>query len=116
MVKTELSPRVRVAVELLRRLTTQELAQLKALVPALQGVGKQPSITAEDESLRAHFRQLGIQQRGGRSAALDGPFIGGLTYADYFALSDIGQDAFWAHLFSELSLNMELMEEQDLVV
>jgi len=35
------------------------------------------------------------------------PFIAGLTYAEYFALSEAEQDALWEQLFAEAAVDME---------
>lgn len=103
-----ISPRVVAIADLLKRFSRSELAQLVAIVPALHEV--QPD---DDERLIAHFRQLGVEQRGGCSASPDDPFLGGLTYAQYFALSAAEQDALWEQVFAETAIDMETLPEVD---
>ena len=109
MTAPQISPRVVAVARILRRFSRSELTQLVELVPALRKV--QPEV---EEALVTHFRQLGLEQRGGRPASPDDPFIGGLTYAEYFALSESEQDALWDRLFTEAALDMESMPEVDI--
>lgn len=108
MTVSQISPRVVAVADLVKRFSRNELTQLVALVPALHEI--QPS---DEERLIAHFRQLGMEQRAGRSASPDDLFLGGLTYAQYFALSAAEQDELWEQLFAETSLDMETMPEVD---
>lgn len=105
----QISPRVVAVAALVKRFSYSELAQLVAIVPALHEV--QPH---DDERLIAHFRQLGVEQRAGRSASPDDLFLGGLMYAQYFALSAVEQDALWEQLFAETAVDMETVPEVDL--
>ena len=105
-----MSPRVLAVARLVRRFSHDELAHLVELVPALTEAQHQA-----DAELLTHFRQLGIEQRGGQSAQPTDPFIGGLTYAQYFALSEAEQDAIWEQLFVEASLAEESMSELDII-
>jgi glucan biosynthesis protein len=109
MTTTQNIARVVAVATAVRRLNRNELAQLVALVPALREV--QPF---DEDHVVARFRQLGLELRAGRPASLDDPFLGGLTYAQYFALSTAEQDAFWEQLFHEPPLDMEAMPEVDL--
>lgn len=108
MTAPQISPRVVAVARMVSNFSRRELTQLMTLVPALRQV--QPQAEA---ALEAHFRQLGLEQRGGRLASPDDPFIGGLTYAEYFALSEAEQDALWDQLFAEVALDMESMPEVD---
>jgi hypothetical protein len=108
MTTSPISPRVVVVADILQRFSRQELSQLVAMVPTLREV--QPS---DEDSLVAHFRQLGLQQRAGRPASQQDPFLAGLTYAEYFALSAAEQDAIWERLFAEAAVDMEAMPEVD---
>ena len=66
------------------------------------------------ESVTAHFRQRALGLRGGQQVKLDDPFLGGLTYAQYFDLSAEEQDAFWEQIFAEVD-DMEAMHEVDII-
>ncbi len=80
--------------------------------------------TGEDEAallsralrigLDALYRQA-VEQALGRPARPDDLFIAGLTYAQYFALSEAEQDAVWNQVFAEASLDMEAVPEADVV-
>lgn len=109
MAVSQISPRVVAVAGLVKRFNRSELAQLVALVPALHKVQLN-----DDEQLIAHFRQLGVEQRAGRSTSPDDPFLGGLTYAQYFALSAAEQDELWEQLFADTSIDMESLPELDL--
>lgn len=108
MAAPQISPRVVVVARMLSNFSQRELAQLVTLVPGLRQVQPEAEVTLED-----HFRQLGLEQRGGRLASPDDLFIGGLTYGEYFALSEAEQDALWDQLFAEVALDMESMLEVD---
>lgn len=116
MITTQMSPRVVAVASVLKQFSRQELKQLLVIVPALQEQKSQESERNDDEALVAHFRKLGLEQRGNRSANLSEPFIGGLTYAEYFSLSASQQDAFWEQLFAEIPFNMEAMQEIDVTL
>ncbi|MCW5853416.1 MAG: hypothetical protein KIT87_25340, partial [Anaerolineae bacterium] len=53
----------------------------------------------------AYFRVKGSQR--GAMPSLDDPFVGGLTYREYFALTDDEADAVW----SELAAGAPTLEE-----
>ncbi len=106
----KLSPKVVAVARILQRFSQEELRQLVQVVPALREVWPE----AED-ALVAHFRRLGLEQREGQPASPDDPFIGGLTYAEFFALSEAEQDALWERLFAETAVDMESMPEVDVV-
>lgn len=108
MIAPQTSPKVIVIARMLSRFSRDELTQLVKLVPALREVQ-----STFDEELVAYFRQLGQEQRGGQPANPDDPFIGGLTYAQYFALSETEQDAIWDQIFAEAALDMDSMAETD---
>jgi len=108
MTAVRIHPRVAAVARILKRFSSDELTQLVELVPALR-----EARPGTEEELVAHFRQLGLEQRDGQPASLDDPFIGGLTYAEYFALSEAEQDAIWDQLFAEATLDMESMPEVD---
>ncbi|MFQ5857829.1 MAG: hypothetical protein ACE5LU_19670 [Anaerolineae bacterium] len=108
MTAPQMSPRVVAVARIMKRFSRDELQQLLTLVPGLREV--QPS---DEEALVTYFRQLGLEQRGGRPPSPDDPFIGGLTYAEYFTLSEAEQDAVWDQLFAEVTLDMESMPEVD---
>lgn len=103
------SPKVEAVARLMRRLSAAELSQLVTLVPALRNV-QLPS----DDSIIAHFRMLGQEQRGGRNASLDDPFLAGMTYAEYLSLSEEEQDATWEKIFGQADLDMEAIPETDM--
>ncbi len=71
--------RIRAAVRLLRRLTTNELAQVIALMPELR------SLTAEAprrESTEDYWRRVLREERGGYHPSLDDEFLDGLTWSE----------------------------------
>jgi hypothetical protein len=105
---TNLSPRVLAVAGMVRQFSREELTQLAALLPALREF--QPS---DETALLTHFRHLGQAQRAGRTAKLSDPFLGGLTYAESFALSTAQQDALWEQLFTEAAIDLEAMPEID---
>jgi hypothetical protein len=117
MIKSSINPKVVAVADLLQRFSPQELAQLVTMVPALRdtkGELRPNSDTSSDAAaIIAHFRQMGLEQRGSRQATVDDLFIGGLTFAQYFALSPAKQDAFWEQLFAQSDTDMETMDEVD---
>ena len=86
------------AVRLLRRLSPSELAQVTVLMPELQA---HATATLEREPTDDYWRRILREERGGYQPSLDDPFLDGLTYRGYFALSDAEQDSFWEKIFSE---------------
>jgi hypothetical protein len=102
------SPRVAAVADLLKRFSRQELSQLVSMVPKLRDLQRDDAL-----DVAAHFRQLGQEQQAGRPVDLNDPFIGALTYAQYFALSEAEQDALWEQLFHEGSVDIEAMPEED---
>ncbi len=102
-----ITPKVAMAADMLRRFSREELSQLVAMVPNLRDV------PLSNKEVVAHFRQRGLAQRAGREARVDDLFVGGLTYTQYFSMSEEEQDAFWQQLFAEGADDMEVMPEAD---
>ena len=90
--------RARAAVQLLRRLTRAELAQVVKLMPELNSL---PAVTEVAESTKDYWRRVLREERGGYQPTLDDEFLEGLTYRDYFAMSEAEQNAFWNKLFAK---------------
>ncbi len=104
-----ISPRVQAVAQVMQRFTISELNQLVALVPALQDL--QP---VTDDPLITYFRTLGQAQRKGQITKADDKFIEGLSYTQYFALSEAEQDAIWEQIFAESTIDMEAISEIEL--
>jgi hypothetical protein len=51
------------------------------------------------ESTLAYWRRVLREERGGYQPALDEEFLEGMTYRQYFALSETEQDALWDRVF-----------------
>ncbi|HRW06923.1 MAG TPA: hypothetical protein P5121_17595 [Caldilineaceae bacterium] len=100
----QISLKVHAVAQVMQRFSAGELRQLIALVPALQEM-----VPVAADPLIAHFRALGQAQRQGQPANADDQFLGGLTYAQYFGLSEAEQDALWAQLFVESTLYIHAM-------
>ncbi len=49
----------------------------------------------EREPTDDYWRRILREERGGYQPSLDDPFLDGLTYRGYFALSDAEQNSFW---------------------
>jgi hypothetical protein len=90
--------RARAAVRLLRRLTRAELAQVIALMPELRSF---PAPIPPRESAEDYWRRALYEERGDYQPTLDFEFLDGMTYREYFALSEAEQDAFWDKIFLE---------------
>jgi hypothetical protein len=112
MVKTRVSvsQRVKKIAKVLQLFTPEELAQLVDLVPQLQEV---EPIRDVEESAAEYFRRELLARRGGKPPAPDEPFIGGLTYGEYLALSEEEEAAFWDKLFTEEAMEIDDFEEHD---
>jgi hypothetical protein len=54
-----------------------------------------------------------LDRRGGKPPAPDEPFIGGLTYGEYLALSEEEEAAFWDKLFQEEEIGIDDLQEHD---
>jgi len=100
--------RAKAAVQLLRRLTTDELLQVVRLMPELQSLAAKPSV---DKSTEDYWRRALREERGGYQPSLDDVFLEGVTYREYFALSEAEQDAFWDKLFSNETWRIGDFEE-----
>lgn len=108
MSTVQIPQRVRQVARVLRFFSREELAQLVSLVPELQTVKP-----AELPGAIEHVRQAMLSLRGGIPLSLQEEFIGGLTYEQYFALSEEEEDAFWEHIFAEGETDLPELEEHD---
>lgn len=106
--KERISKRVQRIAALLKACTPEELAQLVNLVPQLQEAQRFAKV--EEEAIK-HFRQVLTHKRDGAPLALDEPFLGGLTYREYLALSPEDEDALWERLFAEAEESLKDLEE-----
>ena len=102
--------RARAAVQLLRRLTRAELAQVVKLMPELSSL---PPVAEEAESTKDYWRRALREERGGYQPTLDDEFLEGLTYRDYFAMSEAEQNSFWNKLFAKEARLDKEPEETD---
>ena len=96
---TRVSPRVVRVLHLILRLAPEERRQLGAMLP--------PEMTLATTEVDATVREAVAWVREQAAAwprppSLDDPFIGGLTYREYFALSDEEADALWERLADEM--------------
>ena len=108
--KMSVSQRVKKVAKVLQLFTPEELAQLVGLVPQLQEI---EPIGEMEESAAEYFRRELLARRGGKPPASDEPFIGGLTYGEYLALSEKEEAAFWDKLFTEEAMEIDDFEEHD---
>lgn len=101
--------RARVAVRLLRQLNKDELAQVVTLMPELHSV----AAATPRESTPDYWRRVLREERGGYQPTLDGDFLEGMTYRQYFALPETEQDALWDRVFGTAAWEIEDFEEVD---
>jgi len=102
--------RAMTVVRLLRRLTRSELLRVVTLMPELSTLPVQISTR---ESTEDYWRRTLREERGGLRPALDDVFLEGMTYREYFALPEAGQDALWDRIFMEEAWEIEDFEEID---
>jgi len=108
--RMSVSQRVKKVAKVLQLFTPEELAQLVGLVPQLQEI---EPIREMEDSAAEYFRRELLARRGGKPPASDEPFIGGLTYGEYLALSEEEEDVFWNKLFTEEAMEIDDFEEHD---
>ncbi len=106
--RERISKRVQRIAALLKACTPEELAQLVDLVPQLREAQRLAEM--EEEAIE-HFRQVLTHKRDGSPLVLDEPFLGGLTYREYLALSPEEEDALWERLFAEAEEALKGSEE-----
>ncbi len=109
MEKERTTKRVKRIAALLEACTAEELAQLVELVPRLREAQRLAEV--EKEAIE-HFRRV-LSRKRGTPLALDEPFLGGLTYGEYLALSPEAEDALWERLFAEAEEALGDLEETD---
>ena len=105
---TSVSPRVIRVLKLIRHLEPRERSQLGQLLPPDV---TSPSLVPEGALAEAvtYFQEKA--HRRPTSPSLDDPFIAGLTYREYFALSDDEADALW----DELAAGAPSLEELPII-
>lgn len=108
--RTPVTQRVRKVAKVIRLFTREELAQLVGLVPQLRDI---EPIKELKEPAAEYFQSELLARRGGEPPAQDEPFIGGLTYGEYLALSEEEETAFWDELFAEEEMDVDEYEEHD---
>ncbi|MBI3915344.1 MAG: hypothetical protein HY327_14300 [Chloroflexi bacterium] len=106
---TTISPRGVAIAGIVRRFSPDEPAQLMQLGPNLQTV--EPASAPELEAI-AYYRDLAIKKRGGTPPRPDEEFVGGLTYAQYFALSGRDEEHFW-QIFETGKMSIMDFQERD---
>ena len=90
----------------MRRLHREEVVQLVTLVPVLQEVKPTP-VRIKKDTVDISLQQLAqeISEKG--SPSLHDEFLFGLTYEDYFHLSDGEAEALWDKAFAEESITLD---------
>ena len=97
-ISASVSPRVLRVPNLIRRLGPRERLQLRQLLPPDMIL---PAVVPEEvlAEAMAYFQEKARQRP--TPPSLDDPFVAGLTYREYFALSDEEADALWEELAAE---------------
>jgi len=95
--KSSVSPRVIRVLSLISRLSEEEQSQLAQLLPPELIPIKVPEEALNKASI--YFRAKAKVRE--KAPSLDDPFIGGLTYREYFALSDEEAEALWDKFAAE---------------
>ena len=108
---TTIPRRVEQMAHILQRFSREELAQLIVLVPDLKEV--EPAGIPEGETAVTYFRRLATEMRGDIAPSPHDQFIEGLTYEQYFALSEEEEEALWDRLFAEGDMDIEDFEEHE---
>ncbi len=103
MAVEKISPRVKRVANLIRRLSPEERAQLAHLMSDLEA--KEPKKAVDD------FHRKMLVVSGTAAPSLDEPFIGGLTYREYCALSEAEEKALWDRLFADEEMEIDDFEE-----
>jgi hypothetical protein len=109
---TVIDVRVRKVADVVRRLSQEEMAQLIELVPELREI-KPVSERREEADAVEYFRQLALEMSGGVTPSLQDEFLEGLTYEEYFALSDEEEKALWDRIFAGDETGPYDLEEQE---
>ena len=97
-VKAPVSPRVRRVINLILRLAPEEREQLRFLLPPDMTIGVEKMEASVREAV-AYICEQAIHRA--TPPSLGDPFIGELTYREYFALSDEEAEALWEQLSAE---------------
>ena len=105
-------PYVQKLAQVIRRLTPEEMHQLVQLVPELERA-RAPEAVEEEQQAAAYFRHAAMELTGGTLPSLQDEFLEGLTYEEYFALSEAEQDALWERIFAEEETGPYDLEEHD---
>ena len=93
-------PHVYRLAQILKRLTPQEMEQLVELVPELKRA-EMPKALEEEMEAASRLRRLAMELTRGEMPSRRDEFIGGLTYEEFFSLSEEEQDAIWERIFGE---------------
>ncbi len=109
---TSVPPYVRRLAQVLRRLTPDEMHQLVQLVPDLERALSSEELQ-EERKARVYFRHAAMELTGGELPSLQDEFIEGLTYEEYFALTEVEQDALWDRIFAEKETGPYDLKEHD---
>lgn len=104
--------RVQKAADVVRRLSQGEMAQLFELVPELREI-KLASEQREEADAIEYFRQLALEMSGGVTPSLQDEFLEGLTYEEYFALSEEEEKALWDRIFAENEIGPYNLKEHE---
>jgi len=105
-------PYIRKLAQVIRRLTPEEMHQLVQLVPELERARALEAMEEEQQAV-AYFRRAAMALTGGTLPSLRDEFLEGLTYEEYFTLSEAEQDALWERIFAEEETEPYDLEEHD---
>ncbi len=105
--------RVQQAAQLIQQLTPQEIGQLVEMVPSLQRPASKKRLRygiVSDEMRQHVLREVAALGEGYRPMQADDPFVGDMSVAEFFSLSDEEQEQLWAELHL---LDIDDFEEHD---
>ncbi len=105
-------PHVRRLAQVLRQLTPEEMSQLVQLVPEVKRA-RASEVLEEEREAAEYFRKAAMELTEGKLPSRQDEFIEGLTYEEYFALSEAEQEALWKQIFAEEERGPYGLEEHD---
>jgi len=97
----------------IKQMNREEQRRLLKLVPDLSQAASEPSVRTIEEA-QEHIEQLRVQvlaTLGNQPLSPDEPFLGGLTIAQYDALTEQAKDELW-----DLLAGLDLMEMEEIEV
>jgi len=97
----------------IKQMNREEQRRLLKLVPDLSQAASEPPVRTIEEA-QEHIEQLRVQvlaTLGNQPLSPDEPFLGGLTIAQYDALTEQAKDELW-----DLLAGLDLMEMEEIEV